>query len=208
MAEQPSTRLRSSDALFAFESDLTIVSWNPGRSRANRHPRRRSARAELLGSAPRRGRAWKPHLSPWLCDGAPCSRRPLDSFPVPARQRARGEATRGSVHARDGRGGSPALRPSPRPLPRGDAAAGSPSRPNTPPAGGAAASRRRRRGQRNRIPSRARRGHGQKPHPGDPRRARNTLTTRGRRKGPPPSLPQKPLDQRLRRAGARLRTRA
>ena len=186
MAERPAKTFRSGDALFAFDADLTIVSWN----RAAEALTGVSAEAavgrhcwEVLGGHDECGnlsatRGARPRASPAKAGRSPAkscsSRRGRASG---GSQCPRSRSTRVTV-----RSSFTSWCPTARTGPGVRACLAHASA-----AAGARASRRRRPSQSDRDPSRARRGYRPEPHPGDPRRARDSLPARGDREGPSPA---------------------
>ena len=84
---------RSGDALFAFDGDMTVLSWNHAAEELTGIPAARRARQAVLGGARRRRRARLARLPPRLL-GRPARRRGLaGALPAAATSRpARADA--------------------------------------------------------------------------------------------------------------------
>ena len=181
----PGDRHRVSDPatrVFAFDSDLAILSWNRAAEDIDGRPRRASSRASLLGSAGRPRWSRRPRLPPGLLDRAARARKLVRRLPGARHRGAQDKTDRPRLHDRSRRWELSALPPRPRPAPGTPSAQVSVAHGSA--AGGTSASGRRRPCEDNRDSARDRRSDRKEPHSGDPHLSERALPARGNRERP------------------------
>ena len=188
MAEE----IRSGDAVFSFDEDMTVLSWNRAAEALTGQLGRRDRRAAVLGGAGRARRARRCLLLTRTAR-SPATRLRVAGRAAPAvDQNAEISPRRHCLDDRARKRTQPAALPPPAAQRPGGVPGGARERCARP----ALTPRqlevlqliaRRPARERDREPARDRRDDGAQPHPHDPRRARLPLAGRGPRRGQAPA---------------------